>query len=158
MNGPGNGPANGSAGDDNLTPTQRVEALIILTEKLHARLKAELAAFEAHRPHDVAASVGDTQRMAEVYRRETAMAKADLSRIASAPLASRKRLAELTRQFDETVKRHKAAADAAKQITDGLVRTITGVIVERRKPAAGYGPRANAAPGDARAIALNRRA
>jgi hypothetical protein len=141
-----------------LSPAELVEALIVLTETLDARLKTELAAFEAHRPHEVAASVGETQRLAEAYRRETARVKADPGLIASAPLARRKRLAEITRAFDETVRRHRAAAEAAKRITDGLVRTIAGVVVDRRKPAAGYGPRANPAAADARAIALNRRA
>jgi hypothetical protein len=144
--------------EQTLSPAERVEALIVLTQKLEARLEAELAAFEAHRPHDVAASVAETQRLAEAYRREAALVKADPALVAAAPLARRKKLAELTRAFDATVTRHRAAAEAAQRITDGLVRTIAGVVAERRRPAAGYGPSAHAAPGDARAIALNRRA
>ena len=141
-----------------LTPAERVEHLIAMIERLDERLRAELAAFETHRPHDVAASVGETQRVAELYRREVALAKADPARIASAPLARRKRLAEAVKAFDKTVKRHEAAVLAARQITDGLIKTIAGVVADHRKAAAGYGPGATAAPADTRAITLNKRA
>jgi hypothetical protein len=147
----------GNVSETGTSPAQLVEQLIVLTERLDARLKAELAAFEAHRPHEVAASVGETQRLAEAYRRESAAAKADPTRIAAAPLARRKKLIEATKAFEATVERHQAAVQAARQITEGLVKTIAGVVADARKPAAGYGPSAHAAPGDARAIALNKR-
>ena len=143
--------------DLDLTPADRVEQLILLTERLTARLKAEFQAFEANRPHEVAPQIKETQRLADLYRREAAAARADPARIAGAPLARCKRLAEATKAFDATLKRHAAAVASARRITEGLVRTIAGVVAERRKPA-GYGPRAFPAPSDARAIAVNRRA
>jgi hypothetical protein len=142
--------------DQDLTPADRVEQLILLTERLTARLQAELEAFEANRPHEVAPQIKETQRLADLYRREAAAARADLARIAGAPLARRKRLAEATKAFDAVLKRHAAALESARRITDGLVRTIAGVVADRRKTA-GYGPSAYPAPADARAIALNRR-
>jgi len=142
--------------DQDLTPADRVEKLILLTERLTAQLKAETEAYEANRPHEVAPQIKETQRLADLYRRESAAARADPARIAGAPLARRKRLAEATQTFDAVLKRHAAALDSARRITDGLVRTIAGVVADRRKPA-GYGPRAYPAPADARAIALNRR-
>ena len=142
--------------DQDLTPADRVEKLILLTERLTAQLKAETEAYEANRPHEVAPQIKETQRLADLYRRESAAARADPARIAGAPLARRKRLAEATQTFDAVLKRQAAALDSARRITDGLVRTIAGVVADRRKPA-GYGPRAYPAPADARAIALNRR-
>jgi hypothetical protein len=142
--------------DQDLTPADRVEHLILLTERLTARLKAELEAFEANRPHEVAPQIKETQRLADLYRREAAATRADPARVAGAPLARRKRLAEATKAFDATLKRHAAALESARRITDGLVRTIAGVVADRRKPA-GYGPGAFPAPADARAIAVNRR-
>jgi hypothetical protein len=142
--------------DQDLTPADRVEQLILLTERLTAQLKAETEAFEANRPHEVAPQIKETQRLADLYRRASAATRADPARIASAPLARRKRLAEATKVFDATLKRHAAALDSARRITDGLVRTIAGVVVDRRKTA-GYGPKAYPAATDARAIAVNRR-
>lgn len=143
--------------DLDLTPADRVEQMILLTERLTERLRAEIEAFEGNRPHEVAPQIKETQRLADLYRREAAAARADPARIAGAPLARRKRLAEATKAFDAAVKRHAAAVESARRITEGLVRTIAGLVVDRRKTA-GYGPRAFPAPADARAIAVNRRA
>jgi hypothetical protein len=140
-----------------LSPTDRVEGLILLTERLTARLKAEIEAFEGNRPHEVAPQIKETQSLADLYRREAAAARADPARITGAPLARRKQLAEATEAFEAAVKRHAAAVASARRITEGLVRTIAGVVTDRRKTA-GYGPRAFPAQGDARAIAVNRRA
>jgi hypothetical protein len=140
-----------------LSPADRVEALIILTERLTARLAAELKAFESNRPHEVAPLIKETQRLADMYRRESAVVRADPSLVAAAPLPRRKRLMEATKVFEKTLVRHRAAVEAARRITDGLVRTIAGVVAEKRQTR-GYGPGAYAAPGDARAIAVNRRA
>lgn len=139
-----------------LTPADRVEKLILLTEQLTARLKAEIAAFEGNRPHEVAPQIKETQRLADLYRREAAAVRTDPARITGAPPARRNRLAEATKLFDAALKRHAAAVTSARRITEGLVRTIAGVVVDRRKTA-GYGPRAAPAPTDARAIAINRR-
>jgi hypothetical protein len=143
--------------DQDLSAADRVEQLILLTEQLTARLKAELEAFEGNRPHEVAPLIKETQRLADLYRREASATRADSARIAGAPLARRQRLAEATQAFEATRKRHAAALESAKRITEGLVRTIAGVVADRRKPA-GYGPRAFPAQADARAIAVNRRA
>jgi hypothetical protein len=142
--------------DQDLTPADRVEQLIVLTERLTARLKAEIAAFEGNRPHEVAPLIKETQRLAELYRRESALTRADPTRIAAAPMARRKRLAEATKVFDAVLSRHAAALESARRITDGLVRTIAGVVTDRRKTS-GYGPSAYPARTDARAIAVNRR-
>lgn len=140
------------------TPDDRVEQLILLTERLTARLAAELACFEARRPHDAAASIAETGRLAEIYRRESARVRTDPSLIESAPLDRRRRLAEATRAFDAMVKRHVAAVNAAKTITEGLVRTIAGVVADSRGSPSAYGPKAGVVRSDARAIALNRKA
>jgi hypothetical protein len=143
--------------DLDLTPADRVEQLIVLTERLTARLRAEIEAFEGNRPHEVAPQIKETQRLADLYRRESAATRADPTWIAGAPPARRKRLIEATRAFDAALKRHAAALASARRITEGLVRTIAGVVIDRRKTA-GYGPRAYPAACDARAIAVNRRA
>lgn len=135
----------------------RVEQLILLTDRLTAQLLTETRAFEENRPHEVAGLIKETQRLAELYRRESKLVHADPALIADAPLARRRRLVELTKAFETALIRHQAALDAARRITDGLVRTIAGVVADRRRTA-GYGPSAFAAQGDARAIAVNRQA
>ena len=136
----------------------RVEQLIVLTERLTSRLAEETTAFEAHRPQDAAAGSAETQRLANLYRHESARVKADPSLIAGAPKARREVLTRATVTFEAVLARHGRALAAAKTITEGLVKAIAEEITAQRGKAAGYGPSAKAAKPDGSAITLNRRA
>jgi hypothetical protein len=138
-------------------PTQRVEQLIVLTERLTKFLKAELKAFEARRPQDAAANSAETQRLANLYRHESARIRADPSLIAGAPPALRRQLIEATKVFDAVLARHGRALYAAKTITEGLVRAIAEEVAVQRRRVAAYGPEARQHRTDASAITLNRR-
>ena len=129
----------------------RVRQLTTLTLRLTERLKAETAAFADGRPQDVAAGLSETQEMANLYRRDSAHVKANPALISDAPLADRKALAEATVAFDAILNRHARAVDAARTISEGLVRTIAQEVAAARTPAAAYAA-------DGRAVALNRMA
>jgi hypothetical protein len=143
----------GLAGD----PTQRVEQLIVLTERLTKFLRAELKAFEARRPQDAAANSAETQRLANLYRHESARIRADPGLIAGAPDHLRRRLIEATEVFDEVLARHGRALYAAKTITEGLVRAIAEEVAVQRRRVSAYGPEARQYKADTSAITLNRR-
>jgi hypothetical protein len=136
----------------------RVEQLIALTERLTGRLQADAELFEARRPQDVAVSTHETLELSNLYRREAALVRANPALIAGAPEPRRKKLIEATRTFEAVLGRHGRSVKAAKIVTEGLVRTIAEEVAARRAPAAGYGARGKARPGDASAITLNRRA
>jgi hypothetical protein len=138
-------------------PAQRVEQLIQLTERLTKFLKAELKAFEARRPQDAAANSAETQRLANLYRHESARIRADPSLIAGAPANLRRRLIEATTAFDEVLARHGRALYAAKTITEGLVRAIAEEVAQQRRRVSAYGPGARQYRADTSAITLNRR-
>ena len=140
------------------SPADHVEQLIALTERLTAMLAEQTRMFEARRPQDAAAVTARSAELATLYRREAARLRADPSLIAGAPEARRRRLVETTRAFEAVLARHGRSVAAAKTVTEGLIRAIAGEVARRRKPAAGYGPRAKALAGDGSAITLNRRA
>ncbi len=136
----------------------RVTQLLALTERLTARLASETAAFEAHRPQDVAAGVAETQELANHYRREVARVKAEPDLLSPAPAAARQALIRATRTFEDTLARHARALEAAKTVSEGLVRVIAGEVAAQRAKGVGYGAGGQAAAGDARAVAFNRTA
>ncbi|MBS0296964.1 MAG: flagellar basal body protein [Proteobacteria bacterium] len=139
-------------------PTDRVNQLLTLTERLTQRLENELKLYEAKRTHEITAHQTETQALANLYRHESVRIKADPSLIAGAPLELKRRLAEATRRFDEVLGRHAVALEAAATLTEGLVRTIAGEVARQRTPAVGYGPGARSHEADASAITLNRKA
>ena len=138
--------------------SDRVAQLLALTQRLTTRLEAELKAFTARLPHEVAASQPETQALANIYRHESARIRADPSLIAGASVAARRELALATQAFEDVLERHGHAVEAASALTEGLVRAIAEEVGRQRMPAAGYGPGARSNAADTSAITLNRRA
>lgn len=136
----------------------RVEQLIALTRRLTDLLAEEARAFEARRPHEVAARAEETGRLANIYRHETARIKADPSLIAGAPAADRRTLIAATEGFEAVLARHGRAVNAAKTITEGLVHAIAQEVSSARSAVSPYRPDGRAAAGEASAITLNRTA
>jgi hypothetical protein len=139
-------------------PTDRVEQLITLTERLTQLLATETRAYEAHRPHEAAPTTQETVRLANIYRHETLRVKKDRSLIADAPAPLRERLVEVTRTFEAGLARHSQAVEAALAITEGIVRAVAQELAEAKKNGSGYGRAGEpVAPGSA-PLALNRKA
>jgi hypothetical protein len=138
--------------------TDRVQQLIALTERLTERLSVELVAFERRRPHEAAASLPETANLANMYRRESTRVKADPSLIAGAPAALMTHLRQATVAFDAVLQRHTRVLEAAKTLTEGLVRAIATEVGRQRSPVSAYGPAGRTKVTDARAVTLNRQA
>ena len=140
------------------TPAQRMDQLIALTDRLTSLIAEQLRAFEAQRPQDAAASAQETARLANLYRHESLKVKQDPTLLAGAPIELRERLIASTRAFDAVLARHGRAVEAAKTITEGLIRAIAEEVSVQRHSVAGYGAKGLKAPKPATAVALNRRA
>jgi hypothetical protein len=136
----------------------RVEQLISLTERVTALLAQDTADFEAHRPHEAASRAVESGRLANLYRHESTRVRRDPGLLADAPLERRVHLTRATEAMELVLKRHARALEAAKIITEGIVRAVAEEASTRRVPASGYGPSARANNADATPIALNRKA
>jgi hypothetical protein len=138
--------------------TDRVEQLVVLTERLTELVAKSALAFETHRPQDAAAQVDETSRLANLYRHESARVRADPQMVADAPLILRTKLIRATEAFDAVLARQGRAIGAAKTVTEGLVRAIAEEVASQRDRSAGYGPGAGPQKAAATAITLNKRA
>jgi L-lactate utilization protein LutC len=140
------------------TAGDRVEQLILLTERLTALVALEAQAFENRRPQDAALHVGETSKLANVYRHESAKVRANPDMVATASLTQRTRLIRATEAFDAVLARQGRALEAAKTVTEGLVRAIAEEVANQRQKGVSYGADAISAPAGATAITLNQRA
>ena len=136
----------------------RVEQLIALTERLVDLMGQDAADFEARRPQDAAVRADETGRLANLYRHESMRVKRDPGLIADAPADRRQRLTELTQQLDTVLRRHARSLEAAKTVTEGLIKAIADEAAAQRAATSGYGPGATSPKGAATPLALNRRA
>jgi len=143
---------------DPVTATAHLRRLTDLTQRLTARLAAETAAFESQRPQDVSASLAETQDLANTYRRESAQLKATPGLLSAAPADERQNLIKATEAFEAVLAIHARTVEAARTISEGLVRTIAQEVAGARAMGTGYGASGRAAAGDERAVTLNRTA
>ena len=78
--------------------------------------------------------------------------------IAAAPAAERSALIRATEAFEAILSRHARAVEAARTISEGLVRTIAAEVAGQRGAPSAYGASGRANAGDGRAVAFNRTA
>lgn len=140
------------------TAALRVQHLTRLTRDLTERLTLEMEAMRAHRAQDLTQGMAQTQEMANLYRRESVQVKANPGLIASAPEADRNALIDATQAFESVLSEHALTVEAARQVSEGLVRTIAAEVAGARAQGVGYGASGQAAQGDGRAVTLNRTA
>jgi hypothetical protein len=139
--------------------SDRVEQLITLTERLTELVALEALAFEQRRPQDAAQHVEQTAKLANIYRHESVRVRANPAMVSSAPAEQRTRLIRATEAFDAVLARQGRALEAAKIITEGLVRAIADQVASQRTTGAGYVKGGAASkPASAASITLNRRA
>ena len=140
--------------------SERVEQLILLTERLTGLVAKEAQAFENRRPQEAASFQAETSRLANLYRHESTRVRGNVALVQGASLQRRQRLVRATEAFDAVLARQGRAVTAAKTVTAGLVRAIAQEVAEQRPTASGYGPGAQGAAyrQNGTAITLNQRA
>lgn len=124
------------------TANTRAETLIALTERLSARLIAETKHLEAHRPQDLAASVDETRSLSGLYRQETLKLKHDPSPLSGLSEPLKARLKTATEDFMQVSARHARAVEAAKTVSEGLLRALAEEMGNDAKSGLTYGPKA----------------
>lgn len=143
---------------DPQTAAFHVRRLIDLTRRLTQRLEDETVAFQAHRARELVAGQGETQEMANVYRRESAQLKARPDVLRAATMADRMELIRATELFEDALSRHARVVEAARTVSEGLVRTIAAEVAGQRGNPSAYGAAGQAHAPSATAVALNRTA
>lgn len=139
--------------------SDRVEQLIVLTERLTALIAEDAIAFEERRPQDVGKNLEESSKLANIYRHESARVRANPNLVSGAPLEQRTRLIRATEAFDAVLARQGRALGAAKTVTEGLVRAIADEVANQRKTGTGYGADGEKSrPAQATSITLNKRA
>ncbi len=138
--------------------TERVEQLILLTDRLTELVAEQTRCFETHRPQDAVVYVDEVGRLANLYRHESAKVRGAPELVGRAGLAQRTRLTRATEAFDAVLARHGRAVNASKTVTEGLVRAIAEEVASQRQKGSTYGPGAATSMAPATAITLNKRA
>ena len=102
--------------------------------------------------------MAETRDLANLYRRESAQIKANPEAFAGGGIKERQALIRATEIFEAVLARHVHAVEAARVISEGLVKAIAEEVANARGSPSAYGASGRASAGDGRAVALNRTA
>jgi len=135
----------------------RVEQMLILTQRLRALVERETILFEARTPHEAAAFAGEKNTLATTYRLETARIANAPDLVADAPTILRQQLREETILLDQALQANNQIAGVIRKLTEGLVQAIASEATKIRTSMNAYGANGRVNADDAAiAITLNR--
>ena len=140
------------------TPAERVEYMIIVTEKLTEILDKETSALNERRPHQITEFAREKEKLTSAYENEIGVIRQDRELILKAPEAALDELKSATHKMHQAMERHARRLDRIKGVTEGIVKAITDEVKKTAGQGLGYG--ANAAMREApknfaASIALN---
>ncbi len=122
------------------TPADRVEQLILLSERLMKAVREELNALNAKQYEEAARLGQEAAPLAALYRRETERAHKQPDLIKAAPETRKKALIQATEKLEAVLDEHAAKISALRELTEGLVHSIADYVAQQRSRSAGYGP------------------
>jgi hypothetical protein len=116
----------------------RVEQMLLMTERLTAIAAEETRRIEAREPLLDGPESEEKQRLANAYRLELARVKQDPSLIQDAPPELMATLRRSTIALHEAMAAHELALNAVKVVSEGLVHAMAEEVARQRGSGAAY--------------------
>ena len=116
----------------------RVEQLLLLTDRLAALVAQEAERMEARLPLLEGAEAEEKNRLANAYRLELARVQQEPDLIKSAPKPLLDALKKRTVALNEALARHEAALNAMKVVSEGLVQAMAEEVARQRSRSDNY--------------------
>ncbi|MBY0563447.1 MAG: flagellar basal body protein [Hyphomonadaceae bacterium] len=117
----------------------RVEQLLLVTERLAALIGEETRRIEARQPPLDGADSEERNRLANAYRLELTRIKHEPDLIAGAPPQSLALLKTRTEALNAVLADHETALSAIKLVTEGLVQAMADEVARQRNAGQSYG-------------------
>lgn len=125
----------------------RVEQLLLVTDRLIGLVTEETRRIEAREPPIDGAEAEEKNRLANVYRMELARIRQERELITGAPAGLLTKLRQRTETLNAALGQHEIALNAVKVVAEGLVHAMAEEVVRQRGGGANYDARgAKAAP------------
>jgi hypothetical protein len=119
-------------------PRDRVEQLLLMTERLAALAADDTRRIEARQSLPDGPEADEKNRLTNAYRLELARIKQDQALIQGAPPEMLARLRQSTVALHETLAKHELALNAVKVVSEGMVQAMAEEVVRQRISGANY--------------------
>lgn len=127
-----------------LSPTERVERLIDLTERLGGVIGKENELITTRRAREIAPYQAEKTRLAAAYAEEIRAIAADRNRYRGASERLIAKLKQLTREFEDKAAHQRALIDGVKRVSEGLIKAVAEEVQKSAPSGAAYGASAQA--------------
>jgi hypothetical protein len=139
-----------------MEPFERVSLALTVIRQLQHVVMRETEALRQMKLAPLADLQAEKAALATAYEREVRALRADPGIFASLDLAVRESFAEASRELQATIATNMRALEAARQVVDGVVRTLSQSMASvQRRPSYAPGGRASE-PAASVPVALNR--
>jgi hypothetical protein len=137
-------------------PHDRVEQLLLMTERLEGLACEETRRIQAREP--LTHGMDEKNRLANAYRLELARIKQDPALIQGAPPHLLAQLRRSTLMLHEALAAHELALSAVKAVSEGLVHAMAEEVARQRGSGAAYSAQGALASSTPAATVLDRSA
>jgi hypothetical protein len=119
-------------------PQDRVEQLLLMTERLERLASEETRRIQARQPLTHGNAMDEKHRLANAYRLELARIKQEPALIQGAPPHLLAQLRHSTQMLHEALAAHELALSAVKAVSEGLVHAMAEEVARQRGSGAAY--------------------
>ena len=120
-------------------PTDRADQLLGVTLRLTDLVRAEIDALKTGHLDASSRDWQEKEKLAHAYRLEMALIQQDRSLLEGVPQPLIQELMGAVQTFQQVLDHHAQAIGSMKDVTEGLVRTISEEVASARAAPAGYG-------------------
>ena len=120
-------------------PTDRIEQLIILTERLTSLIERETELLAEHRPHEIQEFQDERAKLSNLYVQEMELIKRNKALIEGVPKALSDELKDATETFQDRLGEHTRVLARVRTVTENMVKSIADEMSKKNQFDAGYG-------------------
>ena len=120
-------------------PTDRIEQLIILTERLTSLIERETELLADHRPHEIQDFQDERAKLSNLYVQEMELIKRNKALIEGVPTVLSDELKEATATFQDRLGEHARVLSRVRTVTENMVKSIADEISKKDQFDGGYG-------------------
>ncbi len=125
-------------------PTDRVEQLIALTQRLTGLIERETEFLKNRRPREITEFHDERAKLSTIYAQEMTLIASQRSLIEGVKAELLDQLKMLTGYFQEKLNEHGRVLSRVRSVTEGMIRAVAEEVSHMKNPQSGYGALANA--------------
>ena len=119
-----------------------IDRIVEISHQLGAVVKEEIQILAERRPRDLADFQDEKLRLSQIYQSEMSSVREYPELLKGAEPHDIDRLKQATFYLHDILNEQRRRVQAAKYITENLLKTIGDEVVAKRQPPIGYGPNA----------------